>query len=231
MPNPITKLTVNLLLIIGLFYVPFQSLNAQKSEQYFDLSFKPTKNPGRYYVVTEKKGDRWFREAYYLPERGMAMDGWYQDEKCEVPHGEVRWFHENRNLRSITNYSNGKQHGLTLKYHDNGMMSDSANFEMGRRKGICLEWNSEGYLTDSSYFDGAGNGAEVRWYPNGPVSYTGRWTNDTSKVNRWHYYHKNGKLMAIENYVNGKRTECACFDENSIQLDSGLPFTGPLPVK
>ena len=40
------------------------------------------------------------------------------------------------------------------------------------------------------------------------------------KVNRWKYYHPNGQPLAYEDYNNGKRTSCSCFDENGKQLDS-----------
>ena len=41
-----------------------------------------------------------------------------------------------------------------------------------------------------------------------------------SKNGRWKYYHKNTKLLAVEDYAYGKRTACVCYDEQGTQLDS-----------
>jgi hypothetical protein len=86
--------------------------------------------------------------------------------------------------------------------------------------GIGLGWDSNGYQVDSSNFDGVGNGVEVKWFSNGPVMSAGRKINDTSKINRWNYYHPNGQLNATEYYVDGKRTSCSCYDATGKQLDS-----------
>ena len=109
-----------------------------------------------------------------------------------------------------------------MRFHENGMMSDSANYANGHRKGVSLGWDEEGNQVDSSNFDGNGNGVVVKWYENGTVYFAGRITNDTTKINRWTYYHRNGKLMATEDYVNGKVIRSSCSDETGRQLDSSL---------
>lgn len=202
------------------FFLPFSTLFAQKKEGFLNTSFKPTDNTGRYYAITEKRDDRWYREAYYMPEKSLAMTGWYKDEDCKILHGEAMWYYPNKNMQSRINYAEGKENGLSLSYHQNGMLRDSSHYSAGRRKGISLGWNDEGYQVDSTNFDGVGNGVQIRWYPGGHVFSAGRFTNDTMKVKRWKYYHPNGKTLANEDYINGERTSCSCFDENEKQLDS-----------
>jgi antitoxin component YwqK of YwqJK toxin-antitoxin module len=203
-------------------YLPSTLLHAQKSEEGFDFFFKPTNKVARYYVTTEQKGDRWYREAFYLPEKSPAMKVWYLDKDCKIAEGEIEWYFANRSPKSKVSYVNGKKDGLSLYYHENGMMRDSAYYSAGHRKGIGLAWDPEGYETDSSNFDGEGNGVEVKWYSNGPVWWAGRRTNDTTKINRWNYYYPNGRLHAIEFYNDGKRTSCFCFDIDGKRLDSLL---------
>lgn len=203
--------------------LPFNLIQAQtKTEQWFDYSFKPATGGARYYVITEKKGERWHREAYFIPEKSMAMDGWYGDEKCEKAEGEVKWYHPNKFLQSTVNYVGGKEEGIALHYHDNGMMKDSGNYVGGRLKGIKLGWDANGNPSDSLNFDGAGNGVDVQWFDNGVVAHAGRWENDTVKVNRWNYYQYNGKLLASEDYKEGKKIACHCFDETGKELDPSL---------
>ena len=198
------------------------ALIAQKIEEGYNINFKPASSGWRYYVVTEKKDDLWWREAYYVPEKSMAMMGSYKDKDCKIAEGKVIWFYPNKNPKSSILYKDGKEEGTALRFHENGMMSDSANYTNGHRKGIGLGWDQEGNQVDSSNFDGNGNGVMVKWYESGTVYYAGRITNDTTRINRWTYYHTNGKQMATEDYVNGRVIRCACSDETGRQLDSSL---------
>jgi len=191
---------------------------AQKKEEGFDFFFKPTENAARYYVITEKKDTLWHRKAYYLPERGIAMEGFYKDKDCKIPHGVVNWYHTNRVLKSTGVYVNGAREGVHLSYDGDGHMRDSANYVGGRLKGVKLAWAADGAQVDSMHFDGAGNGVQVTWYADGPVSAAGFWTADTVKRGKWKYFHRNGEPKAIEEFADGKRTSLVCFDSTGKQL-------------
>lgn len=198
------------------------TLVAQKLEEGYDVNFKPAESGWRYFVVTEKKDDEWYRVAYYLPEKSAAMTGWYKDKDCKIAHGKITWYHPNNNPKSLISYKDGKEDGTALRFHENGMMSDSSTYTNGHRIGISLGWDEEGNQVDSTNFDGNGNGVIVKWYANGAVYYAGRMIHDTLRINRWNYYHPNGKQLATEDYVNGKVVRCSCADETGRQLDSAL---------
>lgn len=194
------------------------TLSAQKTEQGFDFFFKPTQYAPRYYVITEKKDTLWYRQAYYLPERSMAMDGWYKDKDCNTAQGIVLWYYPNRILKSRGAYVNGKKEGIWLEYDEEGRMNDSATYAAGRIKGVRMKWYPGGMPSDSMQFDGAGNGVEVSWYEDGSIASAGYWVLDTLKKGRWKYYHRNGNIMATEDYMDGERTACHCFDETGKEL-------------
>jgi hypothetical protein len=215
MKKPITLIFVCLIFTTTLF--------AQKKiEEGFDAMFKPSTSGWRYYVSTEKKDGLWYREAYYIPEKGMAMMGLYKDKDCKIPEGKITWYYPNRNPKSSIGYKDGKEDGPSLRFHENGKLSDSSTYVNGHLTGASLGWDEEGNQVDSSNFDGNGNGVMAQWYANGAVYSTGRITNDTTRINRWTYYHENGKLMATVDYVNGKIVHCSCSDEMGVQLDSSL---------
>lgn len=196
-----------------LIFLPL-GLFAQKKEEGFDINFKPTQQTPRYFVTTEAKEGKWYREAFYIPEKTQAMEGWYLDEKCKIPEGKVIWYHASRKLKSSGMYKNGKKDGTWVEYHSNGMMSDSANYLDGHVVGTSFSWGREGYLTDSAVYDGKGNGVQVHWYmKGGPVYFYGHLVNDTTRNGKWTYLHRNGKTMAIAEYVNGQRTSVSCFSE------------------
>ena len=48
----------------------------------------------------------------------------------------------------------------------------------------------------------------------------GRWTQDTLKTGSWKYYHKNGAVLATEDYANGKLSVCQCYTEDGKALDT-----------
>jgi hypothetical protein len=195
-------------------------ISAQKTEQGLDINFKPVSNGWHYYAVTEKKDDLWHRQVYYVQEKSIAMVGSYKDQDCKIAEGKIIWYYPNKNPKSSSSYKEGKQQGIALRFHENGMMSDSSGYSNGRRIGVSLGWDEEGNQVDSTNFNG--NGVVVRWYKNGSVNYAGRIINDTTRINRWIYYHSNGKQMALEDYVNGKVARCSCSDELGNQLDSSL---------
>jgi len=197
-------------------------LTAQKIEQGLDINFKPVSIGGHYYAVIEKKDDLWYREVYYVQEKSLAMTGSYKDKDCKIAEGKIIWYYSNKNPKSSITYKDGKEEGMALRFHDNGMMRDSINYTNGHRIGISLGWDDEGNQVDSSNFDGNGNGVVVGWYKEGSVSHAGKMVNDTTKINRWVYYHRNGKQMAVEDYENGKVVHCTCSDEMGSQLDSSL---------
>lgn len=210
MRQPLTALA----LLLGLL------ASAQKREAFFNFSFKPSKEGPFYYVTTEKKDSGWHREAYYIAQKTMAMEGWYKDEACSIAHGPVKWYHPTRFPSSIGQYANGKKEGVWLGYDEEGHRTDSSNYSNGHRTGISYHWHSNGMLRDSLNFDGNGNGVEVSWYNDGLLATAGRWKGDTIKTGRWQYFHKNGTVMATEDYVEGKQVACTCYTEEGVALDT-----------
>lgn len=208
------------MLLAVMFLLQATSLFAQKKEEGFDYFFKPTDYAPRYYVVTEKKDSLWQRQAWYLPEKSMAMEGWYKDGECKVPHGAVLWYHTTKFLKSREAYVNGKKEGTWLGYDEEGRLKDSAGYVGGRLKGVRMQWYPNGMPADSMEFDGAGNGIQVSWYDDGTPATAGRWVSDTSKNGRWKYYERNGTVLATEDYTNGKMIACTCTDETGRTLDS-----------
>lgn len=194
--------------------------SAQKREEVFNFSFKPSNSGPYYYVVTEKKDSGWHREAYFISQMAMAMEGWYKDEACNLAHGPVKWFHPTRVLKSTGRYVNGKKEGLWLGFDDQGNLIDSSTYHDGYLTGVSFRWHSNGMAKDSLDFDGQGNGVQVSWYDDGNLASAGRWTADTVKKDRWKYFHKNGTVMATEDYVNGKLVTCNCYTEAGQALDT-----------
>lgn len=208
-----TKTLIMRHLLLALTLAPALFAGAQKKEEKMDDRFRPAGANARYFVETEKTDSGWHRKAWYLPEKSMAMDAWFLDEACKIPHGKNVWFHTNRSLKSTGTYTNGKKVGSWVEYHSNGIIEDSSTYVDGKLRGIRLKWHDDGSLADSTHFDEEGNGVQVSWNKDGVVSAAGYWTADTLKRGRWQYFHPNGTIMATEDYDACKRVAMACYDE------------------
>lgn len=119
-------------------------------------------------------------------------------------------------------YAEGKREGIWLTWSEKGTLIDSSVYTAGKRLGISKRWYENGKLRDSSNFDTAGNGTLVSWHNDGVLSQTSQWIHDTVKSGQWKYYHRNGQLMATEDFNNGKKALCTCYDEKGTQLDSAF---------
>lgn len=208
-----TGLTAALLLLTVVAF-------AQTRKEFFDFRFKPSEASPYYYVITQKTDSGWHREAYFVSQKTMAMQGTYKDEAGTVEHGWFEWYHPTRYQRTAGRYANGKKEGLWLGFDDKGNLIDSTTYAAGRRVGTSLRWHSNGMTQDSVQFDNEGNGTDVSWYDDGKLYAAGRWKQDTLKTGRWKYYHKNGTSLADVDYVDGKKTACTCYDESGQALDT-----------
>jgi len=207
-------------LLLILSFISYLNSSAQKREELFDYSFKPASFGAYYYVVTEREDSIWHRKAYYLSPQSLAMEGWYKDDSCRVENGLFTSFHSTQFPKSRGHYVDGKKEGVWMTWNEKGMLIDSSTYKNEKRSGISMRWHDNGMARDSMNFDENGNGVQVSWYDDGVLASAGFWMQDTLKRGRWKYYHKNSVVMAIEEYVNGKKQACSCYDEKGIQLDS-----------
>jgi antitoxin component YwqK of YwqJK toxin-antitoxin module len=209
------------LFLLACFLI-LNDVHSQRKEEELDFSFKPIKKGGRYCVVTEKQGDLWHRTAYYLPEKLIAMEGWYADKECEVPHGNVTWYHPTRFVQSKGNYNNGKKEGTWFEYNEDGSLKDSSTYANGYLKGIGIRLASNGKIIDSTNFDGSGNGVRITFNEDGKIFSQAYFEQDTLKTGRWKYFHKDGKPFGIVDYQKGKKIACECYDEEGRKLDTSI---------
>ena len=107
----------------------------------------------------------------------------------------VKEYHENGQLRSETNYKDGKEEGLCNIYHENGQLMFEIYYENGKKEGLD------------------------RWYyRNGQLRSDGN-CKDDEREGLWKWYNVDGKLRTETNYKDGERISEKCFDENGNETD------------
>lgn len=189
--------------------------NAQHYERYYDFNWKPSEPvTARFFTTLDKKDSLWLRKDYFIHERSLQMQGSYTDTSCNIGEGEFVYYYANRSLQSEGSYKDGKKDGLWLDYYPNGMMEDSITYRMGNKTGTSYAWHANGYLQDSAVWNSDGSGVEVSWFDNGNPASAGRYSAGCRQNGKWQYFHKNGKLSALETYQDGLLTDKQYFDED-----------------
>ena len=196
-------------------------LAAQKIEKFFDYNWKPCEiNMARFYAVIMNTDSGWLRTDYFLATMKLQMKGLYKDSTCKISNGHFYFFHANGLIESTGQYKDNKKEGLWLSYHPNGLMSDSTVYnDFGERSGTSLQWHNTGYLSDSTVYSPDGLSVSVSWFDNGNISSAGHLNLVQAYHGKWQFFHRNGKLSAVEIYNNGKLTDRKYFTED------GSPMT------
>ncbi len=190
---------------------------AAQSKQYYNWDWKPcSPEDARFVALTDKTDSGWVRRDFYLSTKKSQMKGLYKDSALKIKHGWFRYFYVNQLLSSQGNFVNGKKDGLWLSYHYNGIIKDSTHFKMGRPQS-SRGWHSNGIPSDSSVINEDGTGVYMAWFDNGQPFSSGT-SFKGKKEKKWQYYHKNGKLAAVEEYQKDDVIYRAYYDANGVQL-------------
>lgn len=200
--------------LLFLFIAVSTYASAQKIEEYYDYNWKRCEaEQARYYTLIEKTDSGWHRRDYFIHEGSLQMDGYYADKECKTANGPFYYFHTNKNLESAGRYVNGKKEDVWVSYYPDSVLSDSANYLHDNKVGLCLGWHDNGYLNDSSVFNEDGSGVEVTWFDNGNPSSAGHYSAGKKMHGRWQFFHRNGRLSAMETYSDGNLISREYYDE------------------
>ncbi|TDH25234.1 hypothetical protein EXU57_14105 [Segetibacter sp. 3557_3] len=199
------------------------SLGAQKVEQFYDWQWQRCEPANaRFITILEKKDALWERKDYFLRERRLHRSGFFTDTFFKVQQGNCFYYHPNGVPSSHGNYFNGQKEGLWLSFYPDGSMSDSAVFTGGRVTGTRFTYHKNGFLSDSIIYNPDGSGVEVSWFEDGSPSSAGRYGPGRRKQGKWQYFHRNGKLSALEVYEDNRLLSKQHYNEEGHHLSDSL---------
>jgi len=203
------------LLIFSIVVVFYVQAYAQHYERYYDDRWQPCEAvAARFFTTLYKKESVWEREDYFIHERSLQMKGSYTDTSCKIAQGPFVYYYSNKRLQRTGNYKDGKKDGLWIDYYPNGMMEDSTTYTRGNVTGTSYGWHSNGNFRDSAVWNSDGSGIEISWFDNGNPSSAGRYSAGYKQNGKWQYFHKKGRLSALEVYHYGVLTDKQYFDES-----------------
>ena len=81
--------------------------------------------------------------------------------------GSAAWYKDNGKLSKVSQFKNGKLHGLSTRWYDNGQKQGELNYKDGKYHGLWTSWYDNGQKeTEGNWKDGKLMSMEV-WEPNG----------------------------------------------------------------
>ena len=135
------------------------------------------------------------------------------DEK-EPFTGIGKDYYEDKSLRLVAPYLNGKLEGIVKEYYPSGKLKSEENYVDGQLNGKVITYYENGNIKyEQNYKDGKLEGLTKAYYESGKLNLELNYINDLLDGLSKEYY-ENGQLSAQENYKEGKRNgELVNYDE------------------
>lgn len=189
----------------------------------------------------DENGIKWIEQTYSKGGIIRTRTAWDRDGKVigeiEYKDGErwsgryVEFNDESKDVIQISNYRDGKWHGLYETWYKNGKLKSKLNYLEGRRDGVARWWYDNGEKRlECNYSNGEFDGKRTAWDRNGKllgeleckdnVRWDGQYVgfNDESKSvveisnyrdgkthGQYETWYADGKPKHKSNYVNGKQ--------------------------
>ena len=123
-------------------------------------------------------------------------------------------YYEDKSLRLVAPYLNGKLEGILKEYYPSGKLKSEENYIDGQLNGKAITYYENGNIRyEQNYKDGKLEGLTKAYYESGKLNLELNYINDLLDGPSKEYY-ENGQLSAQENYKEGKRNgELVNYDE------------------
>lgn len=109
---------------------------------------------GKLYALFPNRNDTAFIRGYFLGKE----------------EGEWKSFYENKQLKELRYFNNGKKMGKYSVWWPNGKPFMQYQFENDEYEGTCMEWNEQGVMVKQmNYQLGHEVGSQKWWYDNGKI--------------------------------------------------------------
>ena len=124
-------------------------------------------------------------------------------------------YYEDKSLRLVAPYLNGKLEGIVKEYYPSGKLKSEENYVDGQLNGKVITYYENGNIEyEQNYKDGKLEGLTKAYYESGNIEYEENYKDDKLDGLLKKYY-ENGQLSIEENYKDGKlEGEIVFYDEN-----------------
>jgi len=92
--------------------------------------------------------------------------------------------------------------GSSVEHHSNGQLKSRTNYRDGKYYGTWEEWDKTGQLIEKTYFKNNRTVSSELYHPNGQLEWRENWK-DGKEDGLWESYYQNGQLKEKRNYKDG----------------------------
>ena len=147
----------------------------------------------------------WLREL--LEPKGHQFRKLTQYKNGKI-HGVSMTRYENGKIRNRSSYSNGKLNGVVTEWFDNGQKKSESIFKNGKQQGLEITWymhNGQKW-GEGNFSNGQREGIWTSWFDNGQKKSEGSFQN--GKMNgSWIFYSENGSVRGTPTFRDGEVIE------------------------
>jgi len=160
-------------------------------------------------IFAEREVD--FEKLEYNEETKLV----YVEGEKEPFTGIGKDYYEDKSLRLVAPYLNGKLEGIVKEYYPSGKLKSEENYVDGQLNGKVITYYENGNMEyEQNYKDGNLEGLTKTYYESGKLNLELNYKNDLLDGLSKGYY-ENGQLRIEENYKDGKlEGESTNYDEN-----------------
>lgn len=160
-------------------------------------------------IFAEREVD--FEKLEYNEETELV----YVEGEKEAFTGIGKNYYEDKSLRLVAPYLNGKLEGIVKEYYPSGKLKSEENYVDGQLNGKVITYYENGNIEyEQNYKDGKLEGLTKSYYESGNIEYEENYKDDKLDGLLKKYY-ENGQLSIEENYKDGKlEGEIVFYDEN-----------------
>jgi len=159
-------------------------------------------------------------EAVELDSLQERNDLLYQVNKSEPYSGWVKEMYDSGQVQVLTQYKDGKEHGLVTEWHPNGQKKFQSVAKDGKAQGSYTEWHENGNKSsEGTYKDGKPDGLLTFWHENGQKK--GEGTFKDGKIDGlFTEWHPNGQKEYEGTHKDGKELSAKYWNSKGEEVDS-----------
>ena len=116
--------------------------------------------------------------------------------------GSAAWYKDNGKLSKVSQFKNGKLHGLSTRWYESGKKEEVENYKEGKLQGGRIGWYENGSKrVEATYKNGKQDGFLNAWYNNSQIKEKSTYSN--GKLVSAFVWKPNGEKCPVTNVKNG----------------------------
>ncbi|MEL6923674.1 MAG: toxin-antitoxin system YwqK family antitoxin, partial [Bacteroidota bacterium] len=176
-----------------------------------------------------KNGTKVYEVEYKSGQKNGTETQWYAtgvkkstlDFSNGLANGTFTEWYKNKQKKSEGLFTNDREEGMHQWWYSTGQLQQKVNYREGQEEGLVQNWYKNGQKRlETEYTNGQKNGRSTEWFANGQQKTEGRFKADVEHGDT-RYWSKQGLLLALQTYDEGKLVKDINYRSGAINLGRG----------